>query len=105
MLNTALVCAGKGGSRRHDADDDAADRKQELLEHSADPHPTPAGQVVSASSKPEKGRGPLQSVPAGCFYFNENAVNTRECNRVKGATQGAMLLKLHLRAWVQQAQK
>ncbi len=33
-------------------------------------------QVVSASSKPEKGRGPLQSVQAGCF--STKALLTRE---------------------------
>jgi hypothetical protein len=43
------------------------------------------------------------TIRTGRLLFNENAVNTRECNRVKGATQVAMLLKLHLRAWVQQA--
>jgi hypothetical protein len=47
----------------------------------------------------EKGRGPLQSVQAGRLLYNENVVNARERNIVKGATQGATLLKPHLRAW------
>jgi hypothetical protein len=44
------------------------------------------GQVVSASSKPEKGRGPLQSVQAGCF-----PTKTQECNRLKGSNQVAIV--------------